>query len=227
LWTERNFRAPAHFFWQDRPWHRLFTLRLPFLPIMIKLSRNITAALLTAALLWPAPFSAAHAEVHDLVIYGGTAAGIAAAVQVKRMGGSAIVIEPTARVGGLTTGGLGQTDIGNKHVIGGIAREFYRDIRVHYRRPEAWKWQPMPAGAFRGGGQTVTEDTEETQWTFEPSAALSVLQSWIARDGIVVIYGERLERDGKARRRTAATVTSWPAADPSQKGCRRMVAESS
>jgi NADPH-dependent 2,4-dienoyl-CoA reductase/sulfur reductase-like enzyme len=65
--------------------------------------------------------SPAFAEPHDLVIYGGTSAGIAAAVQAKRMGLSAIVIEPTDRIGGLTTGGLGQTDIGNKNVIGGIA----------------------------------------------------------------------------------------------------------
>ena len=66
---------------------------------------------------------AADDTVHDVVIYGGTSAGIAAAVQVKRMGGSAVVIEPGTRIGGLTTGGLGQTDIGNKAAIGGIARE--------------------------------------------------------------------------------------------------------
>ena len=59
---------------------------------------------------------------YDLVIYGGTSAGIAAAVQAKRMGASVVVIEPTSRIGGLTTGGLGQTDIGNKAAIGGISR---------------------------------------------------------------------------------------------------------
>jgi ribulose 1,5-bisphosphate synthetase/thiazole synthase len=62
----------------------------------------------------------------DVVIYGGTSAGISAAIQTARLGKSVILIEPTNRLGGLTTGGLGQTDIGNKQVIGGISREFYR-----------------------------------------------------------------------------------------------------
>ncbi len=65
----------------------------------------------------------------DVVIYGGTSAGISAAIQAARLEKSVIIIEPTNRLGGLTTGGLGQTDIGNKQVIGGIAREFYKNIK--------------------------------------------------------------------------------------------------
>ena len=84
-------------------------------------------------------------ETYDVVIYGGTSAGIASAIQVSRMGKSVIVIEPTGRIGGLTTGGLGQTDIGNKQIIGGIAREFYRNIRRYYDRPDNWKWQKKEA----------------------------------------------------------------------------------
>lgn len=78
---------------------------------------------------------------YDVVVYGGTSAGISAAIQSTRMGKSVVIIEPTRRLGGLTTGGLGQTDIGNKHVIGGISREFYRNIREHYNDPASWKWQ--------------------------------------------------------------------------------------
>ncbi|MCF6224596.1 MAG: FAD-dependent oxidoreductase [Flavobacteriaceae bacterium] len=69
---------------------------------------------------------------YDLVIYGGTSAGIAAAIQAKRMGKSVILIEQSTRVGGLSTGGLGQTDIGNKAAIGGISREFYEGIKTYY-----------------------------------------------------------------------------------------------
>ena len=116
------------------------------------------------------PVCGLSAKDYDLVVYGGTSAGVAAAVQMKRMGGTVVVIEPTDRVGGLSTGGLGQTDIGNKQVIGGIAREFYTDIKTYYSKPEAWDWQEMPEGNFRGSGQTITEEGEETQWTFEPSA---------------------------------------------------------
>jgi NADPH-dependent 2,4-dienoyl-CoA reductase/sulfur reductase-like enzyme len=66
---------------------------------------------------------------YDLVIYGGTSAGVSAAIQASRMGKTVILIEPTNRIGGLTTGGLGQTDIGNKQAIGGIAREFYQNVK--------------------------------------------------------------------------------------------------
>jgi choline dehydrogenase-like flavoprotein len=65
---------------------------------------------------------------YDIVIYGGTSAGIAAAIQSSRMGKSVVLIESSSRIGGLTTGGLGQTDIGNKQVIGGISLEFYEGI---------------------------------------------------------------------------------------------------
>jgi ribulose 1,5-bisphosphate synthetase/thiazole synthase len=60
----------------------------------------------------------------DVVIYGATSSGIAAAVQVSRMGKTVLIVDPGTHLGGLTTGGLGWTDIGNKQVIGGIAREF-------------------------------------------------------------------------------------------------------
>ena len=68
-------------------------------------------------------------EKYDLVIYGGTSAGVSAAIQASRMGKTVVLIEPTNRIGGLTTGGLGQTDIGNKQAIGGIAREFYQECK--------------------------------------------------------------------------------------------------
>ena len=66
---------------------------------------------------------------HDIVIYGGTSAGLMAAAQAQRMGKTAIVVEPGTHIGGLTTGGLGWTDIGKKAAIGGLARDFYRRIK--------------------------------------------------------------------------------------------------
>ena len=74
----------------------------------------------------------------DVVVYGGTSAGVAAAVQTARMGKSVVLIEPGRHVGGLTSGGLGRTDIGNKRAIGGIAREFYERVHRYYRQPDAW-----------------------------------------------------------------------------------------
>ena len=128
----------------------------------------------------------------DVVIYGGTSAGIAAAIQVKRMGRSVVVIEPGTRIGGLTTGGLGQTDIGNKAAIGGVSREFYRQVRKHYSDDAHWNWQTRDA--YQTGGQTLTGKNEDTMWTFEPSAALSILEQFVREYEIPVVYGERLDR---------------------------------
>src|SRR5215213_9452424 len=92
----------------------------------------VTALLSSASLAQTAP-------AYDVVIYGGTSGGIAAALQAARMGKTAVLIEPTQHLGGLTTGGLGATDIGNKRAIGGIAREFYGRIWKHYN--DAANWQ--------------------------------------------------------------------------------------
>ncbi|MBW6533608.1 MAG: FAD-dependent oxidoreductase [Mariniphaga sp.] len=129
---------------------------------------------------------------YDIVIYGGTSAGIAAAIQSSRMGKSVIMIEPSSRIGGLTTGGLGQTDIGNKQVIGGISREFYQNIKRYYERPESWKWQNPQE--YRDGGQTRTAEGEDAMWTFEPSAALKVYEEMMAPEKIEVVYKQRLNR---------------------------------
>src|SRR5436190_24084395 len=69
---------------------------------------------------------------YDLVVYGGTAAGVVAAVQAKRMGKSVVIVSPDTHLGGLSSGGLGFTDTGNKAVIGGLSREFYHRVWKRY-----------------------------------------------------------------------------------------------
>ncbi|MGE9268685.1 MAG: FAD-dependent oxidoreductase [Verrucomicrobiales bacterium] len=132
------------------------------------------------------------AEKYDLVVYGGTSAGITAGLQALKMGKSVVVIEPTKRIGGLTTGGLGQTDIGNKHVIGGLSREFYQRISQHYAEDSAWNWQKREQ--YKDSGQTRTRKGEDTMWTFEPSAALKVYQDWIDEHQLKIVYQQRLDR---------------------------------
>ena len=61
-------------------------------------------------------------ETADIVIYGGTSSGIIAVVQAHKMGKSVVLIEPSNHLGGLTTGGLGATDIGNMRAIDAIYR---------------------------------------------------------------------------------------------------------
>ncbi|MCC7335033.1 MAG: FAD-dependent oxidoreductase [Pirellulaceae bacterium] len=136
--------------------------------------------------------SAEDDRLYDVVIYGGSSAGIAAAIQVQRMGGSVVIVEPGNRIGGLTTGGLGQTDIGNKAAIGGIAREFYQRVRRYYDHPENWRWQSRQE--YQDSGQTRTGANEETMWTFEPSAALAIMQEWVREDDIQLELDQRLDR---------------------------------
>lgn len=142
--------------------------------------------------LFPADLRAEESS-YDIVVYGGTSSGLVAGFEALAMGKTVVVIEPTNRIGGLTTGGLGQTDIGNKQVIGGLSRNFYERISRYYDDPAVWKWQKRES--YRDSGQTRTQKGESAMWTFEPSAALKVYEDWIEESGLEVIYEERLDRE--------------------------------
>ncbi|KAB7732941.1 FAD-dependent oxidoreductase [Rudanella paleaurantiibacter] len=85
------------------------------------------------------------AQTYDICVYGGNSAGVMAAVAAKRAGKSVILIEPGKHLGGLTAGGLGATDIGNKFAITGLSRDFYRRIGQHYGKFEQWTFEPHVA----------------------------------------------------------------------------------
>lgn len=84
----------------------------------------------------------------DVCIYGGTAAGVVAAAKAARLGLKVVLLQPGQHLGGMTTGGLGWTDHGRKHVIGGMSRQFYRDLGAHYGRDEEWHFEPHVAEAL-------------------------------------------------------------------------------
>jgi hypothetical protein len=131
--------------------------------------------------------STCSAAEYDVGIYGGTSAGIASAIQTARMGKSVVLIEPSQHLGGLTSGGLGFTDSGNKAAVGGISREFYQRIKKYYEQPEAWKFEKRDANkSFRAG--------EDAMWTFEPKVAEKIYRDMLAEHKIVPVMGERLDR---------------------------------
>ncbi len=101
---------------------------------------NLKKLIVSAAAMSVGSLTAAIHEA-DVIIYGGTSASVIAAVQVKKMGSSVIVVSPDRRIGGLSSGGLGWTDTGDKTVIGGLSRDFYHRIYRHYQEPDAWKFQ--------------------------------------------------------------------------------------
>jgi hypothetical protein len=124
----------------------------------------------------------------DVCIYGATAAGVVAALQAKDDGHSVVLVDCDGWVGGLTTSGLGATDVGNKDAIGGLSRDFYRRLRRHYERPEAWTRESREK--FRGHGHEVGGDAV---WTFEPSVAQCTLDAMLRERGITPLTA-RLDR---------------------------------
>ena len=108
---------------------------------------------------------------YDVVVYGGTAAGVTAAMQAKAMGKSVIIVGPDKHLGGLTAGGLGWTDTGNKAVIGGLAREFYHRVWRHYDGADAWRWQKKSEYGNTGQVTPAIDGVQRTMWIFEPSVA--------------------------------------------------------
>ncbi|MDA7916977.1 FAD-dependent oxidoreductase, partial [Akkermansiaceae bacterium] len=76
----------------------------------------------------------------DIIVYGGTSAGVIAAVQAKQMGKSVIIVSPDKHLGGLSSGGLGWTDTGKKDAVGGLSRNFYERVFDHYQNKAAWNW---------------------------------------------------------------------------------------
>lgn len=127
----------------------------------------------------------------DVVIYGGTSGGVVAAVQARTLGLSTLLIEPSEHLGGLTSGGLGATDIGNKGAIGGLSREFYRRIKQHYQTQEAWQFEQ--ASDYRDPHRSQLDDA---MWTFEPRVAEAIFDAWIVESGATLWKNERLLRSG-------------------------------
>ena len=136
----------------------------------------------------------APAPTYDVVVYGGTSAAIIAAVQAKKMGKTVIVISPDQHLGGLSSGGLGWTDSGDKSVIGGLSRDFYHRVWQAYQRPEAWKHEPREKFGNKGQGTVAMDAGERTMWIFEPSVAEQVFEGYVKEFGLVVERDEWLDR---------------------------------
>jgi hypothetical protein len=128
-------------------------------------------------------------QAYDVVVYGGTSGGVVAAVEVARQGRTVVLIEPGRHLGGLSSGGLGATDIGVKQSIGGLAREFYERVFRYYAEPKAWRFGTCEEYlALRKGWAG-----DESWWMFEPHAAEAVFRQLVAEARVPVVFGERLD----------------------------------
>ena len=134
--------------------HTTLSLTSLVLPLLFPLS----------ALAQPAP----KPRAVDVCVYGGTSAGVIAAVAVKKEGRSVLLVEPGRHLGGMSSGGLGFTDFGNKAVIGGLSLDFYKRVGKRYGRNEAG-------------------------WTFEPHVAEEVFRELVAENRVEVLFEYRLK----------------------------------
>ncbi len=131
----------------------------------------------------------------DILIYGGTSAAIIAAVRAKKLGKKVIVVSPDKHLGGLSSGGLGYTDTGNKAVIGGLAREFYHRIYLHYQDKKSWQWQRKEDYGNQGQGTPAIDGKNRTMWIFEPHAAEGIFEDFVKENNLTVLRNEWLDRE--------------------------------
>ncbi|WP_229251112.1 FAD-dependent oxidoreductase [Emticicia sp. BO119] len=145
----------------------------------------------------------------DVIIYGGTSSAVIAAVQVKKMGKSVIVVSPDTHLGGLSSGGLGFTDTGNKEVIGGLSREFYQRLYTHYQKPESWNWQRKEEYGNKGQGTPAIDGNNRTMWIFEPHAAEQVFEDFAKEYQLTIYRNEWLDRSKKGVTKQGTDIRSF------------------
>ncbi|MGH8542810.1 MAG: FAD-dependent oxidoreductase, partial [Gammaproteobacteria bacterium] len=134
------------------------------------------------------PLAAQTALEVDVLVYGGTSAGVIAAYTAKQYGKRVLLVEPGRHLGGMSSGGLGQTDIGNKFAVTGLALDFYRRVGRLYGWFEAWQ--------------------------FEPHRAEQVFEQYVDEAEIEVLFSRRLTRVEKDGTRIRRIVLEYAGAGP-------------
>ncbi|MFU8847434.1 MAG: FAD-dependent oxidoreductase [Opitutales bacterium] len=125
----------------------------------------------------------------EVVVYGDAAVGVAAAVQAARMGKSVILVSQYGHLGGMTSSGLGWTDIGNTKILGGIAREFYHRVYLHYQDDAAWVQQRREDFPQKGQGALTFDHEMELASVFEPKVAEKIFDELVAEAGVQLVDG--------------------------------------
>lgn len=124
----------------------------------------------------------------DIVVYGGTASGVVAAVQSARMGKSVILVEPGKHIGGMTSGGLGATDFKVADAVGGMSREFYQRVKAYYANPKVWKFEKKEDYVSHRH-----DPNADVMFHFEPRVAELILRDMLREANVQCFFGERLD----------------------------------
>lgn len=144
-------------------------------------------------------FASAHPEDFDLVVYGGTSGGITAAVAGAKMGKKVALVSPTVHLGGLTTSGLGWTDMGKNlgggTILGGLSRDFYHRVYLHYAAQPNWDTVKSMAGQHIGAG---FDQTRQLGYIFEPKVATRIYDDMLGETTVKTFTGLLDLTDGVA-----------------------------
>jgi hypothetical protein len=136
--------------------------------------------ILRVLLLWASAFAPV-THRSEVVVYGGTAGGVIAAVSAAREGLTVTLVTPDRHLGGMVSGGLGWTDYGRKPVIGGYSLEFFERVGRKYGR--------------------------DIEWHFEPHVAEAVFEDLVKEAGVRVIRGRLREKRGVLK--SGSTLTAF------------------
>lgn len=145
----------------------------------------------------------------DIVVYGDASGGVVAAVAAKQQGKDVILVSQYGHLGGLTSSGLGWTDLGNIKILGGLSREFYHRLYQHYQDDAAWVYQERDKYPNKGQGTSAFNAESELASVFEPKVAEMVFDDMVKEAGVTVIYGRLNLEDGvikNGKRITAITL---------------------
>ena len=133
---------------------------------------------------------------YDVVIYGATSSGVMAAVAAKQSGVSVILLSPEKHIGGLTTSGLGWTDIGNQihdKTIGGLALNFFKRVRTYYQNVHTWNQESFTDYQKKVANSSY-KISDSLMWTFEPHVAENIFNDFIRENKIPLRLNQWLDR---------------------------------
>uniref|UniRef100_A0A914CSX9 FAD dependent oxidoreductase n=1 Tax=Acrobeloides nanus TaxID=290746 RepID=A0A914CSX9_9BILA len=119
---------------------------------------------------------------YDVVVYGGTASGVLAAISAARENRTVALLEPKKHIGGLVSSGLSITDIGNRIVIGGYTKEYFTLL-----------------GKYYGVNGPI--------WHHEPHVAEEIFINLVNRTKVNLFYQSRLKEKGGVQKQAEKLVS--------------------
>lgn len=136
-----------------------------------------------------AVLTSAHAEDFDIVVYGGTSGGVTAAIAGAKTGKKVALVSPIKQLGGLTTSGLGWTDMGRNLggflIVGGLSRDFYHRVYLYYSAQPNWSTVKSMAGQHLA----AFDQTKQLGYIFEPKVATRIYADMLAGTKVKTFTG--------------------------------------